>query len=981
MHSWKKKLVVSQLALACTLAITSQANATTYNTFGYHDDATTQYAGINTDTDYVTYGGYVYYNPATTDFDQSFNNDTVNGVISTYYLNNDYTADSTNTLNITNSTIHGMITSQHMWDDTAYVDHDWDDGDTFTLNIANSTIDDDYEYFYFTDDYNNADGKVTTEDWRTSELASLGTAVTLDVESNINITNNSRVAGITLSQGDTYDATYATGGDSAYVHTWDNTIVVDNSTVTSGAVTPLEGSGWFGNSSEPSDYSGNAVYDTTTGTWYHNPNDTALSFSDDPDSYYSMKNNVTFTNGSTLMGDVVFTSNFNNADDANADSNGDGVISASDGFSPIGYDTNNDGVEDTNGGWSHDNDNVDELNLKLDNGSKWVGDAYFSYEYIAPADMYDLEDGTNSLEPSSTVDKWGNVVDDKTFQSGIFTVALDNGSEWDTVNTSNVDTLTVNNGSQVNVADSSSLIADTITLTNGSTMNLSSYGEVDTDHLTVDSYSKVDLTNETAYLYANTITVSNGGEFSIGAGEFDADSFGTDTLELTNAGVFNINNSDYVLNADLVNGHTNTTDTSNATYGYGVIAMTSDGHLTVNGNGDYYNGDNTADTTYSANGEADNSYTDNVVAATGNYKVRIDNATGACSVADYKGNELIRVNDVNTDATFSAANKADLGAYTYQAKQEGNTVVLEQMELTDYANMALSIPSANTNIWNLEQDTVGTRLTNARHGLADNGGAWVSYFGGNFNGDNGTINYDQDVNGIMVGVDTKVDGNNAKWIVGAAAGFAKGDLSDRTGQVDQDSQSAYIYSSARFANNIFVDGNLSYSHFNNDLSANMSDGTYVDGNTSSDAWGFGLKLGYDLKLGDAGYVTPYGSVSGLFQSGDDYQLSNDMKVDGQSYDSMRYELGVDAGYTFTYSEDQALTPYFKLAYVYDDSNNDADVNGDSIDNGVEGSAVRVGLGTQFSFTKNFSAYTDANYLGGGDVDQDWSANVGVKYTW
>ncbi|MGT7583288.1 autotransporter outer membrane beta-barrel domain-containing protein, partial [Escherichia coli] len=101
----------------------------------------------------------------------------------------------------------------------------------------------------------------------------------------------------------------------------------------------------------------------------------------------------------------------------------------------------------------------------------------------------------------------------------------------------------------------------------------------------------------------------------------------------------------------------------------------------------------------------------------------------------------------------------------------------------------------------------------------------------------------------------------------------------------------------------------------------------------------------------------------------------------QSYDSMRYELGVDAGYTFTYSEDQALTPYFKLAYVYDDSNNDNDVNGDSIDNGTEGSAVRVGLGTQFSFTKNFSAYTDANYLGGGDVDQDWSANVGVKYTW
>lgn len=33
MHS-KKKLVVSQLALACTLAITSQANAANYDTWG-----------------------------------------------------------------------------------------------------------------------------------------------------------------------------------------------------------------------------------------------------------------------------------------------------------------------------------------------------------------------------------------------------------------------------------------------------------------------------------------------------------------------------------------------------------------------------------------------------------------------------------------------------------------------------------------------------------------------------------------------------------------------------------------------------------------------------------------------------------------------------------------------------------------------------------------------------------------------------------
>ncbi|AKL19799.1 MULTISPECIES: autotransporter outer membrane beta-barrel domain-containing protein [Citrobacter] len=967
MHTWKKKLVVSQLALACTLAITSQANASTYDTWTYYDNPTTALNWDNMDAagtvdgNYVNYSGFVYYNNAAGDFDQSFNGDTVNGTISTYYLNHDYTDGAVNQLNISNSVIHGSITSMlpsgyydrfdvdgngfggYEFNNTTVVDGNWYDGDIFTLNIANSTIDDDYEALYFTDSYLSVDvTKYTNETFDTSE----GVAVNLDVESNINISNNSRVAGIALSQGNTYNNTYTTES-----HTWDNNINVYNSTVTSGSDSILESNtAFFGNSNEPSDYTG--------------PGDVALSFTDSSSSDYAMKNNVYFSN-STLIGDVAFTSNWN----AN--------------FDTIGHDSNGDGVADTNLGWADDSLNVDELNLTLDNGSKWVGQATFDAETIYPANMFDV--ATNSLTPGGTAEAngWGRVVDNKVFQSGVFNVALNNGSEWDTVGDSLVDTLTVNNGSQVNVSDSM-LTSDTIDLTNSSSLNIGEGGQVDTDHLTINSYSTVNLTESTGWatgsnLYANTITVTNGGVLDVNVDQFDTEVFNTDKLELTSgnyadnsnhvvSGVFNIHSSDYVLNADLVNDRT--WDTTQANYGYGTIAMNSDGHLTVNGNGDINNGD-----------ELDNSSVDNVVAASGNYKVRIDNATGAGSVADYKGNELIYVNDTNSNATFSAANKADLGAYTYQAQQQGNTVVLQQMELTDYANMALSIPSANTNIWNLEQDTVGTRLTNARHGLVDNGGAWVSYFGGSFDADNGTINYDQDVNGIMVGVDSKIDGNNAKWIVGAAAGFAKGDMSDRTGQVDQDSQTAYIYSSARFDNNIFVDGNLSYSHFNNDLSANMSNGQYVDGSTSSDAWGFGLKLGYDLKLGDAGYVTPYGSVSGLFQSGDDYKLSNDMKVDGQSYDSMRYELGVDAGYTFAYSEDQALTPYFKLAYVYDDSNNDSDVNGDSIDNGVEGSAVRVGLGTQFSFTKNFSAYTDANYLGGGDVDQDWSANVGVKYTW
>lgn len=147
-------------------------------------------------------------------------------------------------------------------------------------------------------------------------------------------------------------------------------------------------------------------------------------------------------------------------------------------------------------GWTDDSLNVDELNLTLDNGSKWVGQAI--YNVAETSAMYDV--ATNSLTPDATYENndWKRVVDDKVFQSGVFNVALNNGSEWDTTGRSIVDTLTVNNGSQVNVSESK-LTSDTIDLTNGSSLNIGEDGYVDTDHLTINSYSTVALTESTGW--------------------------------------------------------------------------------------------------------------------------------------------------------------------------------------------------------------------------------------------------------------------------------------------------------------------------------------------------------------------------------------------------------------------------------------------------------------------------------------------------
>ncbi|EOC1309121.1 autotransporter outer membrane beta-barrel domain-containing protein [Cronobacter dublinensis] len=885
MRSWKKKLVVSQLAVACTMAIASQASAATdisgksYDTFYYDGGIMYQgYVGYDYGADY--YNGNIY---------PQISGAHVDGVISTWYLD-DGTSNNNNrnALTIKDSTIHGMITSQCMTDncDNRTGDYLYN---RLALTVDNSTIDDDFEHYT----YYNADDKTTAS----QDIYNLGTAITLDQETDLVIQNNSHVAGITLTQGyeweDNQDVTSATGSNSSEI--FNNTLVVKDSVLSSGSWTDEGTRGFYGHTGKASDYD-NAI----------TADDIALAVVANPAADNAMQTTATFDR-STINGDIYFEStfdeNFGGYDRTTLDDDGNPVTTHVNA-----YDVNGDGTLDSNG-W----DDTDRLDVTLTNGSKWVGAAISNVE--ATAELYDYQ--PNSLWPGSTYgiensdtafNEAGHVTGNEVYQSGIFNVTLQNGSEWDTRKVSNIDALAVDNYSQVNV-ESSSLLADSITLTNASTLNIGDDGAVATDSLTLDSGSQATLTEETAALYANTLTIDNGAQLNLGLGQVDADH-----VVLTDGGVLNVASRDYVLDASLGNARYVTNDPHQKDYDDGVIALNADGHLAVNGD------------------------------VSGNYRVRIDNATGAGAIADYQGNEVVRVYDDNdaTTARFTAANKADLGAYTYEAQQHGDTVVLKQRELTDYANMALSIPSANTNIWNLEQDVLSTRLAQGRHSAADTGGAWVTYFGGNFNGD----------------------------------------MDDRTGSVDQDSQSARLYASAQFANNVFLDSSLSYSHFSNDLSAVMSDGQAVSGDVSSDAWGFGLKLGYDWAFNPQGYLTPYASVSGLFQDGDGYQLSNDMRVNSQSYDSLRYELGADLGYTFNYGNDQSFTPYAKLAYVYDDANdNDADVNGDAIDNGVEGSAVRAGLGGKFSFTKNFSAYADANYLGGGDVDQDWAANVGVKYTW
>ncbi|MDM6747271.1 autotransporter outer membrane beta-barrel domain-containing protein, partial [Escherichia coli] len=152
---------------------------------------------------------------------------------------------------------------------------------------------------------------------------------------------------------------------------------------------------------------------------------------------------------------------------------------------------------------------------------------------------------------TSSYDENGHVVGNTVYQSGLFNVTLNGASQWDTTNTSLIDTLSINSGSVVNVGDSA-LVSDSITLTGASALNINEDGRVATNTLSIDN-STVTIADDVsagwnvlnAALYANTINVTNNGVLDVGNSTGNA--LQVDTLNLTsytdaynhvNAGVF-----------------------------------------------------------------------------------------------------------------------------------------------------------------------------------------------------------------------------------------------------------------------------------------------------------------------------------------------------------------------------------------------------------------------------------------------------------
>ena len=364
-------------------------------------------------------------------------------------------------------------------------------------------------------------------------------------------------------------------------------------------------------------------------------------------------------------------------------------------------------------------------------------------------------------------------------------------------------------------------------------------------------------------------------------------------------------------------------------------------------------------------------------------------ASGDLSV--YSAGSLDLINEqtafisTGKDSTLKATGTTEGGLYQYDLTQgaDGNFYFVKNTHKASNASSVIqAMATAPANVANLQADTLSARQDAVRLSENDEGGVWIQYFGGKQKHTTaGNASYDLDVNGVMLGGDTRFMTEDGSWLAGVAMSSAKGDMTTMQSKGDTEGYSFHAYLSRQYNNGIFIDTAAQFGHYSNTADVRlMSGGGTIKADFNTNGFGAMVKGGYTWKDGNGLFIQPYAKLSALTLEGVDYQL-NGVDVHSDSYNSVQGEAGTRVGYDFAVGN-ATVKPYLNLAALNEFSDgNKVRLGDESVNASIDGAAFRVGAGVQADITKNMGAYASLDYTKGDDIENPLQGVVGINVTW
>lgn len=290
--------------------------------------------------------------------------------------------------------------------------------------------------------------------------------------------------------------------------------------------------------------------------------------------------------------------------------------------------------------------------------------------------------------------------------------------------------------------------------------------------------------------------------------------------------------------------------------------------------------------------------------------------------------------------------------------EKTNTV---QLAVTDLAG---TVPVSMARI--LTND-VRKRLGDIRSAEGTHG-VWARYDGGKLSGDD---DFENKFHTIQVGIDTVPTPDSGRF--GVAFSYTKGDSEFGRGESDMDAFSLAAYGTWMADNGMFADIIGRMATVDNDLTIDNS----ITGKTDNVLLSLSGEIGWRFNMTETFYVEPQAELTYTYVNSDRFSLGG-VDYDVDATDSLVGRVGFAAGFKCPNNMGDV---YVRASAVHEFLGDTAVKAGYAAPVEVDGedTYVEFGIGGQFNVNKNTYVYVDIERTEGAKLEEDWRANVGVRY--
>ena len=252
-------------------------------------------------------------------------------------------------------------------------------------------------------------------------------------------------------------------------------------------------------------------------------------------------------------------------------------------------------------------------------------------------------------------------------------------------------------------------------------------------------------------------------------------------------------------------------------------------------------------------------------------------------------------------------------------------------------------------------------------------GVWARYNGGQMAGSG----MEADFNMIQVGIDTVPVADAPRFGVAFSYAQTEADATNGLATTDMDAFSLAFYGTKMYDNGMFVDviGRMATVDADMKVSGNK-------GKMDNVALSLSGELGWRFDVTDRFFIEPSAELTYTYTNADTFTMGTG-KYELDATDSLVGRAGFAAGFKCPANKGDV---YVRAAVVHefmgDVTMNSWGANGNAatpIETDGEDTYFEYAVGAQFNINKNTYVYADVERTEGANVDEDWRANVGVRF--